>query len=223
MTDLRTLLDRTAGPADGPVPAPTVEADLLRGRRALRRHRLRTRGTRTLLVAAAVGVVAVGGTAALDGGTGDPSSSPTAAGTTAATSAALALTAYEGSQPAGFEVSTAPQDWVVRSSDPVSFVLAPPGVASQAPVPGAVSYVDAVAVSLSADAQPDFTASTLTVAGQRALLEPARDGTRTLYLEQAGSAVLTVQVWAGLPLTDQQVLDLAAGITVTAAAQPAFG
>jgi hypothetical protein len=211
MTDLRTLLADAAGPVVPTAPG-TVDDDLDRGRRALRRHRLRTRATRGVLAAAVVAAVAVGGSTVL-GSPAPPAASP---------AAGLELAAYTGDQPAGFDLATAPAGWVVRTSDPGSFVLAPPDAPPPSGPAGAVSYVDAVAVSLSADVAPDFAASTLTVGDRPAVWQVADDGTRTVYVER-DDAALTVQVWAGLPLTDEQVVELAAGITVTPDAVPSFG
>ena len=72
--DLHTRLQRFGGPIEA-VPEDTIEADLARGQRAMkRRHLVQAVGGSTFAVAAIVATVAFSG--ATTGGTGGPSHPP---------------------------------------------------------------------------------------------------------------------------------------------------
>ena len=214
MTDLRTLLDSAAGPATAP-SASTLDDDVTRGHSALRRHRTRTRGARAILVAAAVGLVAVGGTAALGGADGSaPVAQVGVEGERAGTQ--LDLVAYTAGQPTGFSLAQIPEGWTVRSDDASTFLITPPGSSYEAAgETGVTSVVGGVYVSLTDAAPVEFTDAELQVGGAPAVLVDMDGGTRTLYVALSDTAVLAVQVWAGIDLDQQQILDLAGGITVT--------
>jgi hypothetical protein len=145
MPDVTDML-RALPHAVTPEPAGTgiAAADVARGHRALsrRRHR-RLAGVAGAVAVVAGAAVAIGQPAQL--GKGTP---PAAGGTTDPQASVIRLTAYTGTQPAGFKVATVPAGWQVVSSDAYSFVVAPPG----APAGGAsvASVAPAAAASAAA-------------------------------------------------------------------------
>lgn len=143
MPDVMDML-RALPHAVTPKPAgPGIAAaDVARGHRALSRRRHR----RLAGVAGAVAVVA--GVAVVIGQPAEPGKSapPAAGGTTVPQASTIRLTAYAGTQPAGFKVATVPAGWQVVSSDAYSFVVAPPG----APAGTAAPVAPAAAASVAA-------------------------------------------------------------------------
>jgi hypothetical protein len=78
------------------------------------------------------------------------STPPAARGTTFPQASTIRLTAYTGTQPAGFKVATVPAGWQVVSSDAYSFVVAPPGAPAadtSAAVPAAARGAEQAAAS----------------------------------------------------------------------------
>ncbi|MBT0773968.1 hypothetical protein KIH74_33800 [Kineosporia sp. J2-2] len=120
MPDLRDLMneaaDRIAVPSDS-----TVEADLVRGRRA----RARVARRRALVPA---GLAAAGGVLAFALlGTGPAGTS------TPPPTASLVLTSYQGAQPKGFTIDQVPTGWDVQALDESHLLLGPAGAADQDP------------------------------------------------------------------------------------------
>jgi hypothetical protein len=139
VTDMLRALPHAVTPE--PAGPGIAAADVARGHRALSRRRHRR-------LAGAAGAVAV--VAGMAVAIGQPvqlgkSTPPAAGGTTDPRTSAIRLTAYTGTQPAGFKVATVPAGWQVVSSDAYSFVVAPPG----APAGGA-SLAPAAAASVAA-------------------------------------------------------------------------
>lgn len=243
MTDLRTLLTDTlddtladtgtdtrtdtrpdaAGRPGAAAPADCVEADLARGRRALRRHRLQRTAPSAVLTVVAASVLAVTLTNGVTGGvTGrdQVAAAPTASASAAApvTVPATALVAYTGVQPAGYTLDKVPAGWVVSDSGPLALVIAPEGVPSGDPG----SFVGRIAVSLQASVR-DPQGTVLDVGGARGVLVAHQGGGSTLFVQQPDGAQLGIQVWAGLGWDAAQIVDFAVGVHVTAAAEPVFG
>ena len=230
MTD---VLDRLAR-LDRPVPPAgddVVSADLARGSAALGRRR------RTAAAAAGVGLtLALGaglGTAMVaasddpaprvagpsagssGGSSGGPSSSSSAPG--------IALVSYDGRQPAGFEVARVPEGFVVQGSDELVFTIAREGDTTHW-----LNFQDKLVVMLeSRSAAPGvIKGEPVSVGGLpggiRANGGSEDPGLRTLeYHDDAHEVV--VQMAGSVGLTDEQLVDLAEGITVTQAARPGVG
>ncbi|WP_229075273.1 hypothetical protein [Actinoplanes sp. DH11] len=229
MTNLYDGLERIAGPGTAPTP-DQIEADMARGRRALRRRRsFQAGGASAFVVAAAAAAVAFAttGTPAND----TPLAAPP--GVTAPASIATKLVAYQGEQPDAFEIDRVPEGWVLQNSDQGGLVLAPEGpLADPSTGPdGAAnsdphSFVGKIAVMLQEDGAPaELGGKKVEVGGNSGVLTKMRDQTdgSTLFLRVPDRGHLVIQVWDGLGWGEQQVLEFAAGIHVNENATKSVG
>jgi hypothetical protein len=222
MNDIKGLLDRAAG--DVRTPPGAAEDDLLRGRRALRRHRARE-------LAMPLGLATVFGTVVAVGARPDAtpqqqhavvqSPLPTTVRPSSAPGSApsVRLVAYTGEQPSGYRVAYVPDGWEIQGADPFAMTIAPIGFADQHPA----SFVGKLVVMLrSAD-------DTGTPAGT-----PRRVGKGTGYLNRTeGIVVLTyqdsaqhwiqLQVPPSLHWSDDDVAAFGAGVEITRDAAPGRG
>ncbi|MEU7867814.1 hypothetical protein [Dactylosporangium sp. NPDC049140] len=202
-TDLHDRLDRLAGPAAPPGP-DTLEADLTRGRTALRRRRLgRLAGASGL--AAAVLAAALAYPAVRDARPAAP------AGTgTAGTTATVHLVAYTGTQPAGFTIDEVPQGWEVQGVDRYGLTLAPVGIADREPD----SFVGKIAIMAQRSVPGDVARQDVTVQGRPALLVTMKDDTRpsTLFVRQDNGVYLVIQVWESLGWTGGDIVRFGGGV-----------
>ncbi|BCY06714.1 hypothetical protein [Actinoplanes sp. L3-i22] len=234
MTNLRDQLADLAG-SPGEPTTTQADADLARGRSALRRRRVLQGATGSAFVAViaavAIGVTTVGGPGAGSG------SAPLAGGTTAATTTATVsfeLVAYKGEQPAGFSVDKVPAGFEVQGVDDSVLTLAPKGAKPRnsaepqgdAPDTDPYSFVGKVAVTLqSLDEKGTPAGQKVKVGDTTGTLvkkEGDKDG-RTLYLPQPNGINLQVQVWDGIGWTADEITAFAAGIHVNANAKPGRG
>ncbi len=224
VTDMLRTLPWSVTPA--PAGADVAAADLARGHRALRRRRQRRMAGLTGAVAVVAGA-AVAVTLPAQAGHGTPS----AAASAAKAHPTIRLVAYTGAQPAGFTVAAVPAGWHVVSSNPYSFVLAPPGTSTD---PGAggqgISFIGRIAVMLQGDSQlaPDAKVTPVTVNGQPGKLAGGQGGDaktdfETLFYPDAHGHQLLVQVPVTLNLSNAQIVRFAEGITVTSAAKASVG
>lgn len=231
MSDLRALMDEAAGPPQPPTASVVADADLARGRHALRRRRVRRAGIGSGLVTVAVlGAFAIVTPGALPGST-NPGISV----------ASTSLVSYTGKQPVGFILDKVPAGWEIAASDPGHLLLAPVGTEIQpsksispgSPESGsafseAVSLKGKIAVQLQRPGMPAELAPTsikVRVNDQPATIATMRggDGTRTLYLKQRPRAYLTIQVWGGLGWSNDQIVEFASAIHVTKDAEYTVG
>ncbi|MEU4691293.1 hypothetical protein [Actinoplanes sp. NPDC023714] len=237
-------LERIAGPGAAPTP-DQIEADLARGRRALRRRRLvRSGGASAFAVAAVAAAVAFATT-------GAPASGP--AGTLAdgpapavSTLVPTRLVAYQGEQPDAFEIDRVPEGWVVQNSDEGGLVLAPEGPLAEpstgtadrdagTPPPGGDedvatsdphSFVGKIAVMLQDTGAPaELGGKKIEVGGNPGVLTKMLDQTdgSALFLQVPDRGYLVIQVWDGLGWGEKQVLEFAAGIHVNENATKSVG
>jgi hypothetical protein len=241
MMDLRNRLEEIAGP----VPAPSAaeaDADLARGRRALRRRR-----TGQSIAGAAFGVAALVAGFSFAGAGGDSGGPPTA-GRPAVVAGSVQLVAYKGDQPKGFTIDKVPDGWFIQADDNYSLLLAPdkaenpgPGVdPSKAPVYDKNSFVDKIGIMLESKDQHGPSRDGIAVpVGDRAatLLKslqgmtpdgpvPAAAGGDTgweLWVEQPSGVYLIVQFWQGLGLSQDQMVELGAGVHVHKDAEQSVG
>jgi hypothetical protein len=223
--DLLRTLPRSVTP--GPAGPETAAADVARGHRALARRR------RGRLAGLAGGVAVVAGVAVAFTVPTQPGGSPRPAAASAGvtgTAHGLTLVAYTGAQPEGFKVSTVPSGWHVVASNDSSFVVAPPGAATDPGTDGGISFIGRIAVMLQGDStlDPSAKVTAVTVNGQPGKLTLSKDSNPQLsfwqlfYPDAQGHRV-QVQVPESLGLSKAQIVSFAAGITVTAAAQPGLG
>jgi hypothetical protein len=219
--------------------APTmqqVDADLTRGRGALRRRRaVQAAGGSLFAVAAAVAALAV-----TTSGTGAGPANVDAKAPPAATAGKIQLVAYKGEKPKGFTVDTVPDGWFVQNVNEYELVIAPNKVKnpgpdvdpSKAPEYDPAMYVGKIAVFLESKDAGTPQGKAVKVGDGEGILrkslrgdvsdangkpspEPARadgDYGTTVFVKQDNGKYLAVQFWAGLGFSEQQQLQLAAGM-----------
>ncbi|MFG1996744.1 hypothetical protein ACGFJ7_42880 [Actinoplanes sp. NPDC048988] len=252
MSDLRRHFEKIAGPA--PETNPTTvralaEADVVRGRRALRRRRtLQSVAGSAFGVAALVAVFAVTTT----GGAGEsaaPIAADRAADRPAARPAAkVQLVAYKGEQPKGFTVDKVPSGWFIQNDDNYSLVFAPekaknpgPDVDPSAdPIYDPNHFADKIVVMLESKDQsgPGREGKKVKVGDQDGVLlkslqdmtpdgpaptAPGGDTGWELWVKQPSGIYMIVQVWQGLGLSESQIVELGAGVHVHKGAQQGVG
>ncbi len=234
MTDLRNHLADLAGSPGEPTTVQ-ADADLARGRSALRRRRILQSATGSAFVAA-LAAVAIGITTT--GGPGGVSTPLAGGSTTAATIAdtSFQLVAYTGEQPAGFSVDKVPAGWEVQGITESALTLGPVGAKphnSAAPQSDVAdndpnSFVGKVVVMLqSVDEKGEMPGPTTPVKvgdqdGVFVQRPDSGDGV-TLFIKQPSGINLEIQVWDGIGWTRGQIVDFAAGIHVNANAKPGRG
>jgi hypothetical protein len=237
MNDLRNQLNELAGAPTAP-SLDQVEADVLRGRRALRRRRVGQGVAASVLAAAA----AVSVFAAVSGSPGATARTATSAGSTATSTAdstgAVRLVAYTGTQPKGFILDEVPDGWFIQSDDNFSLLLAPkrvqnpsPGVdPSKDPIYDKQSFVGKIGITLESKDQhgPSRQGTTVTVGDKQGMLVKSLPGVRPgqprqdptgdtgwmLWVKQPAGPYLIIQFWQGLGLSQDQMVELGAGVHV---------
>ncbi|WP_127499927.1 hypothetical protein [Actinoplanes solisilvae] len=221
MTDLRDHFNEIAGPMPA-VSGDQADADLTRGRRALRRRRVVQS-----VAGSAFGVAALA--AAIAVATSTPSA-PADDRVTA--TASVQLVAYQGEQPKGFTVDKVPDGYSIEASETGYLTLAPKNSSDTNPD----SFVGKVAIMLESKDQNGPSREGKKVEGGVLLkslpgetpdgkVPAAQDGDtgRELWLKQPSGIWLIVQVWQGVGLTDSQIVELGAGVHVHKDAQQGVG
>jgi hypothetical protein len=222
MTDLHSLLSQAAQPDGAPAPDSVVDADLVRGRRALTHRRMRRTGTRSALAA----VVAIGTFAAVHPG-GSSSGTTAAPAKTKATTAAtktnlgVKLVAYTGAQPAGYTVDSVPAGWEIQGVNNDDLAIAPVGFADQ---DLSVFEGKLVVMLLSKDATPPTTGTPvdLGVAGT-GRIDHSNPGEPILTFKDAAGHWLDIQVPPALHWTDAQVAAFGAAVHANSTAVAGVG
>jgi hypothetical protein len=210
ITDLQTRLDQLAGPAAPPSLA-TVAADLVRGRRALRRRRIGQIASGSGLLA----VAALGAALAIPGGapTRAPAPPVVADGgnATLSTQEPAKLVAYKGAQPAGFTIDEVPEGWEVQGVDKYGLTLAPKDTADKDPH----SFQGKIAIQLQRSV-PDVPKKQVVVNGTPALLATMQGEATpgTLFVKQPSGAYLVIQVWHTLNWGEKEIVRFAGGVHV---------
>ncbi|HVF03902.1 MAG TPA: hypothetical protein VNA20_03600 [Frankiaceae bacterium] len=227
MTDLRTALARAAG--DGAADRYDVEADLARGRRALRRQRT-ARGAGTLvLVTAAAGVVRVAAPDADPPRAAAPSPSPVpsvvspSAGVTTPPPATrlprVRLVAYTGRQPSGYQVAYLPDGWEVQGADPFAMTIADKDDPDRHPA----SFEGKLVVMLRSSSDTGRPVGKAIPVGKgTGYLNRQEDTAVLTYRDERGHWV-QVQVPPVLGWSDAEIAKFGAGVVVTRNAQPGVG
>jgi hypothetical protein len=238
MMDLRQhLQDLTVSPA--PPTEAQVGADLARGRSALRRRRTaQTLGGSAFGVAALVAAFTFASTGS---GAGVPNRPATAR---PAITKVAQLVTYRGAQPKGFTIDKVPAGYFVQSDETHSLVLAPdraqnpgPDVDPSAdPVHDRSSLVEKIGIFYEARGQsgPEREGIGVQVGDRKGTLvkslpghgpdgpSPTSDDGDTgweLWVKQPNGLHLIVQFWAGLGLSRDQMVEVAAGVRVLKAVQ----
>jgi hypothetical protein len=220
MMNLRDRLTEIAGPAVAPTAAE-VDADLARGRRALRRRRAgRTAAGSTFGVAALVAAVSLA-TAGVDSAPQDPVADHPPAAT------ATELVAYKGAQPKGYTIDKVPDGWEIQGVNEYALTLAPVGADDQIPD----SFVGKIAIMLQSKDQHRVPAGKAVRVGHKGVLVKSEPGTNppagdtgwTLWIEQPTGAYLLIQFWEGLGFSEDAMVELGAGVQIHADAKQGAG
>lgn len=214
MPDLHTRLDEIAVPTVAPSTS-TVDADLARGRRALRlRRTVQIAGGSSLAVAA----VLVAALAIPHASAARNSAKVAGGGTTIGTNGASGthratrLVAYTGQQPNGYTLDQMPEGWVVQGSNEYHFTLAPENAADKNPD----SFAGKIVIDLSDAIPNDVVKKDILVGDQPGVLATMAGptGGRSLFVQQPSGAYLTIQVWDGLGWSDGEIVQFALGVHV---------
>ncbi|GIJ08225.1 hypothetical protein Van01_14390 [Micromonospora andamanensis] len=202
--DLHDRLDRIAGPVSEP-SAAEADADLARGRRALRRRRsARALGTSAFAVAALAVAVTIGTQAGPTTTTPDNAPAPVVA---------ARLVAYEGKQPQGFTIDKVPAGWEIQGGSTSELTIAPKNAADKNPM----AFIGKIGIMLqSASDRSTPTGTQLDVGGKPGVLNNG-DGTghgKNLWVKQPDGVWMLVQIWDARGWTQQDIIEFADGIQV---------
>lgn len=215
--DRLARLDSEHSTTQSPTDA-TVTADLARGHAALARRR------RTTAALAGVGLTltlgaGLGGVVAVQHG--DDGQVAVAPHGSSPRSERIALVDYHGTQPQGFEVAKVPDGFTAQGSNAFSFTVAPLGDTSSPD-----DFQGKLVVMLESRSAPPNKAEgqQVSVGGAPGWIRTDPDGlAKTLEYFDAEGHDVVVQMWRTVGLTDQQLVEFADGITVTAEAQAGVG
>jgi len=213
MTDLRDLFHEIAGPvpAAHASAAEQADADLARGRRALRRRR-----TVQTIAGSAFGVAALAAAIAFTGAPSAPADNATVSAPT------VQLVAYKGEQPAGFTVDKVPDGWFIQSSKIGYLVLAPDKAKNVDPAAGPLAdpdvFEEKITIMLESKDQngPSRAGKAVQVGDQDGVLVTSlgTENGRELWVKEPAGISMIVQVWDGIGLTESQIVELGAGVHV---------
>jgi hypothetical protein len=227
MSDIKELLDRTARSAEVTPSAETVEADLHRGRAALaRRRRGRAIGLSaagTVVAAALVGAIIVGGNLGRGDETTGPAPSPrigVTQGSGPDRGTHVRLVAYQGEQLEGFIVDQVPQGWYLQGSNTFSLTIAPLGDTTSPD-----DFVGKLVVMLLSSSAPQKLpqGDPVKVGDNDGVVTPGPPAD-TLTYEDGDGHFVQIQAWtAPLGWTKEQLASFAEGVQVTSHAQPGVG
>ena len=221
MMDLRTRLEHLGGPIETAADE-TIGADLVRGRRAVRRRRVvRTTAGSAFGVAALAAAFAFG---APGGDAGAPGAAGGASRPPAVAQSRLEMVDYRGPQPEHFTIDKVPQGYFVQKDYYGGLTIASnrvrnpgPGVdPSKDPMYDPQDMTGKIAVFLEQRAfRGEVTGERLTVGGHEAVLLRT-DRAQQLIISVSPEVYATVQV--DVPLSREQILELGAGLHVSRAA-----
>ncbi|MGY0538457.1 hypothetical protein ACW14X_13140 [Nocardioides sp. YJ-D4] len=206
---MNDVIDRLARLTPSPSAAATEDAtaDLRRGHRALSRRRIK----RAALGGAAL-TLAVGGAFS---GIALTSGDEVAPISQAADN--VRLVDYDGAQMPGYTVAKVPEGFVLQGSDQYVLAVARPDDKSSIS-----DFRDKIVVTLESASSPAEGATDTTVDGQPATLVTTPDGATMLKYAYRDFTVV-IQMWNTIHLTDEQLVEFAEGVEVTADAKPSVG
>jgi hypothetical protein len=222
VNDVKDLLNRALVEAPGPSVPVDPRADLARGRRLLRRRRML--GAAGLTAAMALGALVP---LALQAGTSAPGHSeavkPPIASSSASSRGSIALVAWTGTQPPGYQVSWLPKGWAVLGSVPAALTIGPAGDKDTDPY----SFLGKLTVMLqSADVHSPPPGASQPVNGRPGIFQSAAQAggdTEILTFQVASGKWVQVQAPMTLGWDSAELAKFAAGVVVLAAAQAGHG
>lgn len=205
MNDVIDRLASLRANADSEPLPDVVRRDVLRARAALRQRRA-NRGAAAVAAAGTVAATAV--VAALAAA---PSTVPPAAPD-------LDLVAYTGPQVAGFTVGKVPQRFILQGSTPSTLAVARPGDHSSLD-----DFRNKLIVTLRSVDQTTIPDGTTVKVNGRAGTLTHRDPDATQLFYSDGTHDIVVQAATPLGLSDAELVEFAASVTVTARAVAGVG
>ena len=221
MDAMKDLLELALADGHGPEIEQAVDpaADVARGRRLLFRRRLA--GVGGVAAAAAVGVLVP----VMLHGAGHPAAHqpptrPSVSVTPVSKSrGSIALVAFTGQQPPGYQVAEVPSGWVVQGGDQFALVIAPQGD----PDTFINSYQGKLVVMLqSQDASAPTSGQSDPVNGHPGYLDVQGD-TQILTFQRADGRWVVIQAPTSLGWDAAQLSQFASGVQVLGNAQPSRG
>jgi hypothetical protein len=223
MSDIKLLLDQTARSAAATPSPDTVESDVRRGRAALvRRRRRRAVGSSIASTVAAAAIVA---TAIVLGGPDGSSEAPTVQpdrATSPDAGTGVRLVTYTGEQPVGFIVELVPDGWYIQDPAHPAYSVT---IAEEGDTSHPDGYVGKLVVMLqSSSVRPQLpeNGDPVEVNGQPGVVTHGDRADLLTYVYPDGRYV-EIQAWRNLGWSNDQLVDFAEGVTVTADAKAGIG
>ncbi|GLY04470.1 hypothetical protein [Actinoplanes sp. NBRC 101535] len=211
MMDLQERLRRFGGTVETTVPE-MIAADIVRGRRAVRRRRAAQAATGAAVAAvAAFTFTTVAGQPAVPG----------ARSTAESVTGGLALVDYRGEQPKYFTIAKVPEGYFIQNDDETGLMIAPDRARNPGPDVDPSKdtlydprfYTDKIGIFLErSDYRGPQEGDTVTVAGRPAVVHPIGDTTQLII---AVSDRVSATIQADVPITRAQLLELGEGLTVS--------
>ena len=220
MNTLKDLLELALEDVQEAEPGADPAGDVRRGRQMLRRRRLAGASGLAAAVAAAVLLPVLlghgtGGTAATSG-RNRPSASATP---TVNRNRSIALVAYTGDQPPGYQVAEVPTGWVIQGGNQFALVIGPQGD----PDTNIGSFVGKLVVMLkSRDAAAPTTGESDPVNGHPGFLTVQGD-VQILIFQRADGRWVVIQAPTLLGWDAAQISQFASGVQVLGNAEPSRG
>jgi hypothetical protein len=226
MSDIKEMLDRTARGVEATPSAETIEADVQRGRAALARRR---RGRATWTLVAGTVAAALVGTYVLAGSLGGTPTAERVPNSTISEhqvpgrdrGTPVRLVAYQGQQLDGFIVDQVPDGWYLQGSNSFRLTIAP-----EADATSPDDFVGKLVVMLLSSSAPQRLpkdGEAVKVGNFDGVVTHSQDADTLTYEDDAGHFV-QIQAWhAPLGWSNEQLASFAAGVQVTAEAQPGLG
>jgi len=215
MMDLHTRFQRLGGEIES-AAAEVIEADLARGRRAVRRRR-----TAQTIAGSAFGIAAIVVTFSLTGATlGDSSGTERVPAVVQSTTGGLKLVDYSGTQPKYFTIDKVPEGYFIQNDDEGGLTIAPnsaqnPGPdvdPSKAPLYNPRDLGGKIGIYLERkDSRGAVSGEKVAVGTHRAVMHPIGP-TWQLLISVSPDVYATVQF--DVPLSREQMLEVGAGLQV---------
>ena len=230
MNDVKDLLELALTDRHGLDPAQHVDpaGDLARGRGLLRRRRLvGLAGAATAVVVVALvpwaihagGGPSVGAQASPTIRSGSASSTQPAPTHPATPVHSIALIAYEGKQPPGYQVAEVPSGWVVQGGNAYALVLAPQDDKDTS----IDSFIGKLVVMLQSQGVGAPTVGTSQPVAGRPGRFDVQDNTQILTYRGADGRWVVIQAPTSLGWDSARLAQFAAGVQVLGNAQPGHG
>lgn len=222
--DLHSRMQNLGGPIDAPSSA-AVEADLVRGRQAVRRRRFAQVATGSAFSVMAV-ATAVALTVSGPGGTSAPVAAPPPAAVSQAAPGGVKLVAFAQEQPENFTIDVVPEGFFIQDQSEYGLMLAP--TSAQNPGPDASTTGDSIhnpsyfggkiGVYVQVHGYIPDDGKGVKVGTKDAWLRGSAGETRQVVVLERPKVDIVIQFDGDFGLTEQQMIEIAAGVHVSDAA-----